>query len=93
MALYSQSYKPNYRSKEHSQKVPGTISFLIAAETVFNYNTEIINLLFSLYYLLRLKIWNKLREKKRVLGIIPTVWSVNKIKHIGAWNIIYHIKN
>lgn len=91
MALYSKAINLTI-SKEHSQKVPGTISFLIAAETVFNYNTLNYKLRVFPLLLLRLKIWNKLREKREFWDY-STVWSVSKIKHIGAWNIIYHIKN
>lgn len=91
MALYSKAINLTI-SKEHSQKVPGTISFLIAAETIFNYNTLNYKLRVFPLLLLRLKIWNKLREKREFWDY-STVWSVSKIKHIGAWNIIYHIKN
>lgn len=55
MALYSKAINLTI-SKEHSQKVPGTISFLIAAETIFNYNTLNYKLRVFPLLLLRLKI-------------------------------------
>lgn len=63
MALYSKAINLTL-SKEHSQKVPGTISFLIAAENIFNYNTLNCKLRVFPLLLLRLKILNKLREKR-----------------------------
>ena len=61
MALYSKAINLTI-TKEHSQKVPGTISSLIAAKTIFNtlnYKICVFPLL-----LLRLKILNKLRGER-----------------------------
>ena len=91
MALYSKAINLTI-TKEHSQKVPGTISSLIATKTIFNYNTLNYKLSVFPLLLLRLKILNKLREKRECWDY-STIWSISKIKHIGAWNIIYHIKN
>ena len=80
MALYSKATNLTI-TKEHSQKVPGTISSLIAAKTIFNtlnYKLCVFPLL-----LLRLKILNKLRGERECLDYF-TIWSINKIKLIGA---------
>ena len=70
MALYSKAINLTL-SKEHSQKVPGTISFLIAAENIFNYNTLNYKLRVFPLLLLRLKILNKLiKSKSSIIKLI-----------------------
>lgn len=81
MALYSKAINLTI-TKEHSQKVPGTISSLIAAKTILNtlnYKLRVFPVL-----LLRLKILNKLRGERECRGDYSTIWSISKIKHIGA---------
>lgn len=81
MALYSKAINLTI-TKEHSQKVPGTISSLIAAKTIFN--TLNCKLCVFPLLLLRLKTLNKLRGERECRGDNFTIWSISKIKHIGA---------
>ena len=75
MALYSKAINLTI-TKEHSQKVPGTISSLIAAKTIFNtlnYKICVFPLL-----LLRLKILNKLRGERMSRFFHNLVYQQNK---------------